>query len=447
MNNIHILRKKLIKIKSNYINKLHKAGVDISLSSLSSFRPLNFSNFGKRPYQIKLKNIEKKINLINFIYQVKNFLYILRFSSPQIFGNYSKKNINNYKTLIVSWSTEKDFLKTGEYFDKYFKISSKKKDTLWFLVHMGNEKPKKIKKNIIIFYNPQKKNGFNINLLIKYFFKIIRQKKFSLSKIYHELSFDSFIAHNMKDFFAKVLVYYWPKKIIFPYECQTFQSSLIHLIRKSNEKIITIGYNHSSHPFPMYNLYHSNSPDLLYVQSEASKKFFSKYFKWPQKKVKQISSLLVKKTAKEYAKKIFLPYGFSDANVVVKNFELFVNSYLQEKIKPMKIKTHPATINSKRHLELKKRIEHIIKINKNKFSENSNKSTSIHIGEVSTVIEALEAGVTAIHIVCDPIFELYSPKFWPSIKVRQLSDKIFEYSLKEFGKCLTFEKKKFLHNI
>ena len=93
MNNIHILRKKLIKIKSNYIKKLHKADVDISLSSLSSFRPLNFSNFGKRTYQIKLKNIEKKINLINFIYQVKNFLYILRFSSPQIFGNYSKKNM------------------------------------------------------------------------------------------------------------------------------------------------------------------------------------------------------------------------------------------------------------------------------------------------------------------------------------------------------------------
>ena len=64
--------------------------------------------------------LKKKINIINFFYQIKNFFYILRFSSPKIIGDYSKNNINNYKTLIVSWSNEEDFAKNGEYFDRYY---------------------------------------------------------------------------------------------------------------------------------------------------------------------------------------------------------------------------------------------------------------------------------------------------------------------------------------
>jgi len=310
------------------------------------------------------------------------------------------------------------------------------------LVHMSNERPRKFEKNIIIFFNPYKKNRLNINLLIKYFFKIIKQNKFLLRKIYHELSFDSFIAYTMKDFFEKVLVYYRPKKTIFPYECQVFQNSLIHLIRKINSKIIIIGFNHSSHPFPMFNYYHLDSPDLLYVYSDASKKFYSKYFNWPSRKVKKIASFFTKKKAKEYKQKIFLPFSFSNENKIVKDFELLLNSYSVKKIRPMKVKMHPSTINLKKHLKLKKRIEEIIKANKNKFSENSNKSVSIHIGEVSTVVEALEAKTTVIHIISsNPIFEIYSSKFWSSIRTRRLSDTIFEYSLKEFGKCINFAKK------
>ena len=136
MNNIHTLRKNLVKIKANYSKKLFKTDVDMSLSSLSSFRTLCFSNFGKKYNDTKLNNnIEKKINLINFFYQIKNFFYILRFSSPKIIGDYSKKNINNYKTLIVSWSNQDDFTQNGEYFDRYFKISSKKKYTVVFNSH------------------------------------------------------------------------------------------------------------------------------------------------------------------------------------------------------------------------------------------------------------------------------------------------------------------------
>ena len=60
MNSIHILRKNLVKIKTNYSKRLFKTDVDMSLSSLSSFRTLCFSNFGKKYHDIKLNNVEKK---------------------------------------------------------------------------------------------------------------------------------------------------------------------------------------------------------------------------------------------------------------------------------------------------------------------------------------------------------------------------------------------------
>ena len=116
MNNIHIQRKRLVKTKLNYIKKLNRSGIDISLSSLSSFSRLMFAEVGKTLDQIEFKNFEKKINLTNFIYQIKNFLRILKLHNLEIIGNYSKNNINIYKTLIVSWSSDNDFKKNGEYF-------------------------------------------------------------------------------------------------------------------------------------------------------------------------------------------------------------------------------------------------------------------------------------------------------------------------------------------
>ena len=434
MNNIHIQRKRLVKTKLNYIKKLNRSGIDISLSSLSSFSRLMFAGVGKTLDKIEFKNFEKKINLTNFIYQIKNFLRILKLHNLEIIGNYSKNNINIYKTLIVSWSSDNDFKKNGEYFDRYFQTSSNKKGVLWFLIHVGNQRPFKVKKNIIILYHPNKTYGFNLNLIIKYFYKILRYNQFSLKKIYHELSFDSFLAHRVKDFFELILNYYSPKKIIFPYESQVFQNSIINLVRKNKRKIVTIGYNHSLHPFPIINLYHSNSPDFLYVNNNTVKKFYLKYFKWPTSKVKKISSFPLKRKKKsELTQKVFLPYHFSYDREILKNFDFFLSSYLATKIKPLQIKMHPTPLSPKKHLSLKKKIEYIIKKNKNKFSKDSKKSVSIHIGEVSTVIESLEVGIPVIHIVGNPIFELFSSKFWPNIIVKQISDRAFEYLPKNFS--------------
>ena len=46
----------------------------------------------------------------------------------------------------------------------------------------------------------------------------------------------------------------------------------------------------------------------------------------------------------------------------------------------------------------------------------------------------------------DPVFESYSEKVWPNLKVKQLSDNVFHYHLISPGKYIAFGKKnKLLH--
>ena len=442
MKKINELRQTVIKKRITYLYELKKKNIDTSLSSLSSFRTLLFNNFCSNIEDIKNKNIKEKINKINFFYQFKNFLYISRFSNVNIIGDTSKENLKRYNKIIVVWSKAEDFSKNGEYYNNYFNISSTKKKNLWFLVHLGNKIPKKIRKNIIILNQKKTKFGFNIFLLLSYFFQILFKKNFLLKKVYHELSFDSLVAHNVKNFFSDILSYYHPKEIIFPYESQPFQNALIRVTKKVKKNITLIGYDHSSNPFPVYNVYNFNSPDLLYVHSEASKNFYSKYFKWPAKKVKKIASLrIIRKRAIEFKNKIFLPYDFYDAKEIIENFKLFLDSQNIKKIKPLKVKIHPSRRNSKKHLILEERINKIIKNYVHKFSKNSAESLSIHIGNTSTVVEALETNISVTHIVCDPVFDLFSSELWPALKVDKFSNNVFKYSIKKLGKCLIFKNK------
>ena len=105
------------------------------------------------------------------------------------------------------------------------------------------------------------------------------------------------------------------------------------------------------------------------------------------------------------------------------------------------MKIHPARQNSKKHQLLRNKLNEIIKNSNNKFEKNAKNSLSIHIGNTSTVIEALESNVSVIHLVCDPIFDLFSSKFWPTIKVSEISTNVYKYSIKKLGKCLIFNKK------
>ena len=132
MNNIEFLRKIIIKKRIDYINELKAKKIDVSLSSLSSLRTLLFNNFCPSVKIFKVTEINKKVRKINFFYQLKNFLYISKFSKINIFGDLSPDNLKKYNKIIVVWSKIGDFSLDGAYYNNYFHTSSKGKKIFGF---------------------------------------------------------------------------------------------------------------------------------------------------------------------------------------------------------------------------------------------------------------------------------------------------------------------------
>jgi len=135
-----------------------------------------------------------------------------------------------------------------------------------------------------------------------------------------------------------------------------------------------------------------------------------------------------------------LPYDFYDSNEIIKNFKLFLNSFNINKIRKLNVRIHPSRKSSKKHQILRDKLNQVIENYSDRFSKNSKTRLSIHVGNTSTVIEALESNVPVIHIVSDPILDLFSSKFWPTLKVSKISNNVFKYSIKKLGNCLIFKK-------
>ena len=78
---------------------------------------------------------------------------------------------------------------------------------------------------------------------------------------------------------------------------------------------------------------------------------------------------------------------------------------------------------------------------KDRFSENSlNKNASIFFGVTSAILESLEKKINVIHICSDPVFQSYSETIWPNLKVKQLSQFTYQYSLISLEKHINFGK-------
>ena len=82
--------------------------------------------------------------------------------------------------------------------------------------------------------------------------------------------------------------------------------------------------------------------------------------------------------------------------------------------------------NSKKHLNL-------IKILKTLMSDSKNRTNDfcICIGSTATVIESLENNVDVVHLVFEPIFEVYTSALWRNINTKILDENIFYYNLKK----------------
>ena len=102
---------------------------------------------------------------------------------------------------------------------------------------------------------------------------------------------------------------------------------------------------------------------------------------------------------------------------------------------------HPATINLKKYKNLKKSIYKLQKKYSGIIKSSNKTSVSIHVGNISTIVEAIESKTEVIHIVSSDIFDYISPKFWYTVETKEIFNNIFKYKLKKYGHCVAFKRK------
>ena len=140
--------------------------------------------------------------------------------------------------------------------------------------------------------------------------------------------------------------------------------------------------------------------------------------------------------------KIYLPGHINSVNFIINNLKKILLLYPDANIQNFEIKNHTHKLNSKIHIALIKEIKKLLQECQNDVNVNKNfKKISIFIGATGAIGEALEYGSVVIHIVENSILQTYDNKLYPSIKIKIISDDIFEYSLIKKSKLIKFGKK------
>jgi hypothetical protein len=427
-------QKKIIEISRKLINKNKKINSH-RVSSLTYFALWGDSpGFARVKYEIY--GFKK---IFNYWFKIlKDIASIAFLNNYQILKN---KNFNpkNFKRLLVSRSIIEDFDRKGNYKDRYFLINSNnKKDTLFVLINSGIRVPKRIGKNVVIIY--QKKKALDLLFFFKYSISKIISSNYSVKNFFYNTSSSSVTGEFIINFFKKEINFNKIKSILVPYEGQPYEHLIFEELRKKNKKLLIGGYDHSApHSIPTHLLYRSFSPDFLYVNGISQINFSKKFLNWPIKKLKLAPSLRYPKKLKlDFNNIVFLPYDIFNEKVVVEEFKKNILDNKNFDLKSLKIKNHPMMFNSKKHLNLKFKLEKMIQENKKKVKKVKKQNIAIFIGATTGVIVALEKKINVIHICFDYVFDSYNQTLWPNLIVKQVSKNTFTYKLKKYNTFLKF---------
>jgi hypothetical protein len=427
-------QKKIIEISRKLINKNKKINSH-RVSSLTYFALWGDSpGFARVKYEIY--GFKK---IFNYWFKIlKDIASIAFLNNYQILKN---KNFNpkNFKRLLVSRSIIEDFDRKGNYKDRYFLINSNnKKDTLFVLINSGIRVPKRIGKNVVIIY--QKKKALDLLFFFKYSISKIISSNYSVKNFFYNTSSSSVTGEFIINFFKKEINFNKIKSILVPYEGQPYEHLIFEELRKKNKKLLIGGYDHSApHSIPTHLLYRSFSPDFLYVNGISQINFSKKFLNWPIKKLKLAPSLRYPKKLKlDFNNIVFLPYDIFNEKVVVEEFKKNILDNKNFDLKSLKIKNHPMMFNSKKHLNLKFKLEKMIQENKKKVKKVKKQNIAIFIGATTGVIVALEKKINVIHICFDSVFDSYNQTLWPNLIVKQVSKNTFTYKLKKYNTFLKF---------
>ena len=378
--------------------------------------------------------------LMQFWLGKKRFLTLLKYFFFELYfclniNNYNliAKNINFFKfeKIILTWGNEKN-LSNNNFYDKFLNInSSRNKNILWIVIYSGDKSKIKFLNNVI--YVTEVKISFykKIFNFLSWILCSILKKKINKKNLLTFFSWHNFFSFKIINIIKLVI----KKNIRFffiIYEAQPFQTETIYFIKKNFSNIRCIGYVHSFPPFASHLLKKDYSPDQIILNSYDQQSTFCKYLGWNNKEIKLMPSARFRINAnQDMVNKIYLPINFFSSNNILFNFRKIIDYLQKYNLKNFIIQNHPECLQSRKHIRLIYDMNLILsKLNNGKKIL---KNTSIFIGATGSVIEALLYGLDVYHIVEDPLFEAYSPNFWPSIKLIFLNDRIIKYKVKNFG--------------
>jgi len=427
-------QKKIIEISRKLINKNKKLNKH-QISALTYI-----ALWGDSPGFARVKyEIYGFQNIFNYWFKIlKDIASIAFLNNYEILKN-PNFNPKVFRRLMISRSIIEDFDQKGNYKDRYFLINSnKKKDTLFILINSGIRVPKKIGANVVIIY--QKEKSLNLLFFFKYTISKFISSNFSLKNFFYNTSSSNLIGDVILNFLKKNIDLDKIKSILVPYEGQPYEHLVFSEVRKKNKKLLIGGYDHSApHSIPTHLFHRSFSPDFLYVNGVSQIKFSKKFLNWPAKKLKLVPSLRYPKKLKlDFNNIVFLPYDIFNEKVVIEEFKKIILDNQNFDLKSLKIKNHPMMFNSKKHLNLKFKLEKIIQENKKKMKKVKKQNIAIFIGATTGVIVALEKKINVIHICFDSVFDSYNQSLWPNLIVKQVSKNTFTYKLKKYNTFLKF---------
>lgn len=431
---IGTLQIKLINKGRDYIQKLESKGINVHSSAYCYL-----NSWSHVPGYTILKSWQNgwlstlKYSIINF----KSIIGIGYLSNYKThFSSIENINADN---IIITWCRKEDFDESDMFFDRYFKIySHNTNNEIWFLISIDNYKPKKLEKNLILLYNENTTNKFNLKYLLKIINKEFVNNKFNFFKIFHKLSASTLFSEIVSDNLINSIKSLNIKKACLPYEAQPLHHNIFSKLKSCN--IYTIGYLHSAlSPLMTDLIYRTGAPDKLFVHGNGQIAILNKFLNWPTQSLGFCKSLRYRSsTIFNMNGYIFLPYDFFDMSLYEKELELYFANAPKNSLPKLVLRNHPHKMGSIKHNALIEKINKLLIQYQDRFNNNNNRKLSLFLGATAAIIEALELGVEVVHIVTDPVFESHSDLIWENIEVEPHSKYCFSYKNKKQAEYISF---------
>ena len=366
---------------------------------------------------------------------IKNIFSIRNYTKLSFYEN-SETNNESFKTLLISWCKVTDFNSDGVYLDRYFNASSTDcKDVLWLLISLDSNIPKIIPRNVKIYSKIKVGLWEGLFFTFKVVIKEIFKNSFRPNLFKHSLSAESVFGRKIADVCSKLNRVYNFSIVLLPYEAQPFQHAVYLKLKEENVNIRTAGYLHSSlPPLPTDLIKREGAPEIVYSHGSAQIEIMIKFLGWKVENLKLIKSLRYRLDSTDsFESWIFLPYSFSNGQLIISAMTEFLQSVEAFSLPKLKLRNHPAKFESKIHLELVDDIENLLRSFGNKFDEFSSRKVSVFIGATAAIVEAIERGIEIIHITANPVFEAHTSEIWNEFDVKALGKNIFRYRLEKKG--------------